>query len=102
MLQVALAAAGRRRIRRLNVLIGEACPARPDDLARRLGDLATGTAAAGAQVDVTVEPLSARCASCGAAMPVTALAPACPVCGGRDHAVTGGDRVALLSVDLDG
>ncbi|MER7542369.1 hydrogenase/urease maturation nickel metallochaperone HypA [Actinomadura sp.] len=64
---------------------------------------ALGTLAEGAGIDLVLEPLSVRCARCGAETPVdSALAlAACPACGAVDVRTAGHEDVVLESITVD-
>ena len=94
-------AAGGRRVERIRVRVGEAHGVVAEDLAAAFRMTAAGTVAEEAEVDLVIEPLAARCMSCGAE---TAGSPAalvaCPGCGGVNVEITGGDEVVLDSISV--
>lgn len=64
---------------------------------------AAGTVAAGAAVDLVLEPMTVACHDCGRSAPVDdhLAMVACPRCGSVDIDVTGSEDVVLESITVD-
>jgi hydrogenase nickel incorporation protein HypA/HybF len=62
-----------------------------------------GTVAAGAEVDLVLEPMQVRCGGCGVESPVRdhLATVACPRCGGVDVEVIGDEEVILESIVVE-
>ena len=102
LLRAALAAVGPgRRVRRLRVLIGEASGFTPGEIEACYRTVATGTAAEGAVLEFTTEPLAARCARCGAEYHAAAGLLSCRACGSTRLSISGGMDARLLGADPD-
>ncbi|MGH3099336.1 MAG: hydrogenase maturation nickel metallochaperone HypA [Streptosporangiales bacterium] len=70
------------------------------DAVRFCFDLVTeGTIAEGARLDIEEPPGQARCRDCGGDFEPEAGIPLCP-CGSADVALTGGDQLRILSVEV--
>lgn len=98
----ALRRAGGRPVAGVRVRVG-GHPVDPRVIDQGFRIAAAGTEAAGAEVDVVLEPLSARCRTCGRDSPATdplALM-ACTRCGGLDIEAVGEDRVVLESITYE-
>jgi hydrogenase nickel incorporation protein HypA/HybF len=92
-----------RPVRRVRVRVG-GHPVDPDVISQGFRLAAAGTVAAGADVELVVEPLLVRCLDCGGQAPArdAMLLVACPRCGGVDVEVRGGDRVVIESITTGG
>lgn len=60
--------------------------------------IAAGTEASGAELDVVVMPVRARCRPCGAAVESTDPLVLCPDCGSADLDLQAGDELVLESL----
>lgn len=91
-----------RRVRGLRVRVGGQL-ADQEVIRQGVAVAAMGTVAEGADVDLVLEPLLARCRDCGHDAPVAGAAglAACPCCHGVDVEVTGSEQVILESVTLE-
>lgn len=92
---------GLKRITKITIALGETSGIEEEFLRHSLVDhILPGTIAAGAELEVTSIPLSARCRSCG--IPITAndmLALCCPSCGGTDIEITSGREAHVQSIE---
>ncbi len=57
---------------------------------------------AGATMELTIEPVAARCNECQADYQSETIPLTCPACGSHDATILSGDRVYLASIDFDG
>ncbi|MCO5968519.1 hydrogenase maturation nickel metallochaperone HypA/HybF [Actinoallomurus soli] len=74
--------------------IGEAALGRAFELA------ADGTVAEGARLEVVVDPVRLTCGRCDRTTTSDGLMAVCPVCGGTDLAIEGGDELVLESIEV--
>jgi hydrogenase nickel incorporation protein HypA/HybF len=91
----------RHRIKRLQIIVGEASGYSPDHIAHHLTGAARGTLAEGAQLDFVMEPLTAQCASCQEAFAGDQFALRCPACGSTELKITAGQDLRLAEVELE-
>jgi hydrogenase nickel incorporation protein HypA/HybF len=88
-----------RRVHSVRVQVGALCAVVPDAM-EFCFDLATeGTIAAGARLDVDVQPGSARCRTCGQDFTLPDLILLCP-CGSADVEVLAGRDLRILSMEV--
>lgn len=100
--EAVLRRAAGRPVRGMRVRVG-GHPVDPRVIEQGVQVAAAGTAAEGARVDLVLEPLSVRCARCGAQTPVTTAMSmaACPECGAVDVQSVGSEDVVLESITVD-
>lgn len=109
MLQIALDAAqgaappGRApAIRTIRVRIGALTGIAPDSVRFYFDLISPGTAAAGACLDLQIEPATAHCGGCGQTFPVAPpLDGCCPACGSAPDQVTGGADLLVQSIEVE-
>ena len=70
----------------------------PEALRAAFEVLSEGTVAAGARLEVTVEPAKARCRRCGEVFGAGVSQFTCPSCGQADVDIVGGDDIVLTSI----
>ena len=70
----------------------------PEALRAAFEVLSEGTVAAGARLEVTVEPAKARCRRCGEVFGVGVSRFTCPGCGQADVDIVDGDDIVLTSI----
>lgn len=101
-LDAALRRANGRRLTGVRVRVG-GHPVDPDVINHGFQVAAAGTLAADARVDVVMEPMTARCLSCGyegdGSDPLATSI--CRACGGVDVEVTGDEHVVLESIAVE-
>ncbi|HRX85342.1 MAG TPA: hydrogenase maturation nickel metallochaperone HypA [Phycisphaerae bacterium] len=60
-----------------------------------------GTLAAGAALELEVEPVALHCAACGADAALDEIARTCPACGSDAVTLTGGDALIVAALEID-
>jgi hydrogenase nickel incorporation protein HypA/HybF len=97
--ETVLRAAGGRQVSSARVRVG-GHPVDPGVIDQGFRMAAAGTSAAGAAIEVVVEPLTVHCRDCGADAPVASAMDltACSRCGGVDVEVTGAEYAVLDSI----
>jgi hydrogenase nickel incorporation protein HypA/HybF len=102
--EATLRRAGDRRVRRVKVRVGGGHAADPAALRLGFEIAAAGTVAEGTVVEVVVDPLRVRCASCGeeTVRDDGMVVPACPACGGVDVELAGIGDVTVEEIALEG
>lgn len=74
--------AGDRAVRRVGVRAGVFLRVVPEAFVQSFEQLAAGSIAEGADVELTIVPASARCYDCGTNFTTDDVMPACPACDG--------------------
>ncbi len=88
-----------RRVHSVRVQVGALCAVVPDAM-QFCFDVATeGTVAAGARLDLDVQPGSARCRTCGQEFGLSDLIVLCP-CGSADVEVLAGRDLRIVSMEV--
>jgi hydrogenase nickel incorporation protein HypA/HybF len=100
--EAALRRADGRPVRGIRVRVG-GHPVDPEVIEQGVQVAALGTLVEGAAIDLVLDPLSVRCARCGAETPVNSamVLAACPACGAVDVPCTGHEAVVLESITVD-
>jgi hydrogenase nickel incorporation protein HypA/HybF len=94
--------AGARRIRAIDVVIGDLSSMVGDSVQFYFDMLSRETPAQGAVLRLRREPAIASCAGCGASYAVTPhLWPACETCGSPAISVSGGRDFYVDSIEVD-
>lgn len=88
-----------RRVRNVRVEVGALCAIVPDAMQFCFGVAAEGTVVEGALLDLTVQPGSARCRTCGEQFELPDLILLCP-CGSADVEVLAGRDMRILSMEV--
>ena len=88
-----------RRVHSVRVEIGQLCAVVPDSMQFCFGLAAEGTVAAGARLDLDVQPGRARCRPCGGEFGLSDLVLLCP-CGSFDVEVLSGRDMRILSMEV--
>lgn len=105
MLRVALDYAAKnnaKRITQFNVEISAAADESEDSLVFHIQNLAQGTLAEGARIEVSRVPLKAKCLDCGNEFELTENLSTCPRCSsGRIHPQLIGDDFKLASIEVE-
>jgi hydrogenase nickel incorporation protein HypA/HybF len=94
--------AGDRRVVRVRVRVGRLHHVHPEAFDQSFAVAAMGTVAQGANAELVLLPIRARCYSCGAQFEVDHLPMSCSECGAIDLEVTGGDELLLESIEYQG
>lgn len=88
-----------RRVHSVRVEVGALCAVVPDSMQFCFGLATEGTVAAGARLDVDVQPGRARCRTCGGEFGLSDLILLCP-CGSPDVDVLTGRDMRILSMEV--
>ena len=102
-LDVALSEAARREARQVTSIrlrVGVLRAIEPENLSFLFEHLARGTTAEGALLEIVEEPVRIECPACGPSE-ARAFTVECPRCTGSGVSVTGGDALAILSLDIE-
>jgi hydrogenase nickel incorporation protein HypA/HybF len=102
-LDVALSEADRhaaKKVTSIRLRVGVLRAIEPENLSFLFEHLARGTPAEGARLDIAEEPVRVECGACGVSE-ARSFTFECPRCKGSDVSVTGGDSLAILSLDID-
>jgi hydrogenase nickel incorporation protein HypA/HybF len=103
-LDVALSEANRRyvgkRVTSIRLRVGVLRAIEPENLSFLFGNLARGTPADGARLEIEEEPIRVECEACGV-LESRAFACECPRCKGANVSMSGGDSLSILSLDID-
>ena len=95
-------AAGAEQIRIIHVVIGSLTGIAPESVQFYFDFLSRDTLAAGARLDLTMQPAQATCDKCGATFAVAPpLDGCCPHCGGAPASVAGGNDLMVQSIEVD-
>lgn len=96
---VARAARG-RTVRRITLEIGDLSGVVPETVSSCFPEIARGTAAAAAQLDIRRIAGRGYCERCEREFPLTDLSAACPCGSARTHTVAGQELI-LKSIDIE-
>ena len=102
-LDVALSEAERhaaKKVTSIRLRVGVLRAVEPGNLSFLFGQLALGTPAEGALLEIEEEPVRVECEACGVSE-ASAFTMECPRCKGSGVSVTGGDSLSILSLDVD-
>ena len=101
-LSIALGAAGGRRIKVINLVIGDLSSFVDESVQFYFDMLSKGTLADSAMLHFERVPASATCRDCGSTFGVKApLIPECPQCGSVRLAITGGRELRVESIEVE-
>jgi hydrogenase nickel incorporation protein HypA/HybF len=89
-----------RRVVSVEVSVGALRQVVPSTLAFGFEVLARGTGCEGATLEQRLRPARLRCA-CGALWELTELSFLCPLCGGAETRVIGGEELAVESIEIE-
>ena len=89
-----------RKVTSIRLCVGVLRAVEPENLSFLFGHLSRGTPAEGALLEIVEEPVRIECAACGVSE-ARFFTLECPRCKGPDISVTGGDSMAILSLDVD-
>jgi hydrogenase nickel incorporation protein HypA/HybF len=94
--------AGATQIRAIHVVVGALTGIAPESVRFYFDFLSDNTAAAGAHLDLTMQPAQATCADCRATFSISPpLDLCCPQCGGAPGRVIGGNELLVQSIEVD-
>ena len=89
-----------KRVTSIRLRVGVLRAIEPENLSFLFGHLARGTTAEGALLEIVEEPVRIECPTCGPSE-ARAFTFECPRCKGSGVSVTGGDALAILSLDIE-
>ena len=89
-----------KRVTSIRLRVGVLRAIEPENLSFLFGHLARGTTAEGALLEIVEEPVRIECPVCGPSE-ARAFTFECPRCKGSGVSVTGGDALAILSLDIE-
>lgn len=89
-----------RRVTGVRVRVGTMHRVSEPALAQAFSQVATGTVADGATIEVVSVPMEVTCRSCGTVADSHDAFDVCAECGGVDLDVNGGDELLLESINL--
>jgi hydrogenase nickel incorporation protein HypA/HybF len=89
-----------RKVTRVRIRVGATHRVAEPALDQAFSEVAGGTVAEGAAVEVVVVPVEATCRSCGSKSEMDDVWGLCPVCGGADLDTAGGDELTLESIEV--
>ncbi len=89
------------RVRRVDVQVGLLTGVSPDSMQFYFEILREDTVCSQAELAVALEPLQARCGSCGTRHTLDEISWLCPSCGAAALAFENGDELRLRSVEVD-
>ena len=99
-LAAALAHAGGRPVRRIDLTVGALRQVVPDSLAFNFALVAQGTPCEGARLEQHLEPARVRC-PCGEAWELREPSFRCPRCGSSETAVIGGEDLLVEAIEVE-
>ena len=88
-----------RPVARVRVRVGRLHHVHPEAFDQSFAMAAAGGVADGADAELVLLPVRARCAGCGTEAEADELIAACPSCGSFDLELTGGDELILESLE---
>jgi hydrogenase nickel incorporation protein HypA/HybF len=91
-----------RRVTRVRVRVGARHQVVESALDQAFALVSEGTVAEGAAIELVVVPALASCLDCGQELEITDTLAACPVCGGLDLDLEGGDELVLEAIHIEG
>ena len=89
-----------KRVTSIRLRVGVLRAIEPENLSFLFGHLARGTTAEGALLEIVEEPVRIECPACGPSE-ARAFTFECPRCKASGASVTGGDALAILSLDIE-
>src|SRR3954451_21193994 len=87
--------AGERPVERVRIRVGRLHHVHPEAFEQSFAVAAAGTVADGAEAELVLLPIGARCDLCHGTWEADELPAACPECGGVSFQLTGGDELTL-------
>ncbi|MFB3776280.1 MAG: hydrogenase maturation nickel metallochaperone HypA [Bryobacteraceae bacterium] len=88
-------------VRRVDVRVGLLSGVSPDSMRFYFDLMREEALSPQAELAVTLEPLQARCGSCGAEHSLTETVWLCPACGDRALEFRNGDELHLSSIEVE-
>ena len=92
---------GFTRVRKVWLEIGELSSAEPEAMRFCFKAVTDGTVANGAELEILRPPGQAWCMTCSKTVEVSQRFDPCPVCGGYQLQVTGGDQLRIKELEVD-
>jgi hydrogenase nickel incorporation protein HypA/HybF len=93
--------AGRQRVRRVTLDIGELSAVMPDAIAFCFDVCSQGTVLDGAELQINQIPGRARCRACGEEFDLPSLVTPCPDCGARGPECLAGLDMLIREMELE-
>jgi len=90
-----------KKVNLVKLKIGKLTNAEPEALQMAFEAYAKGTICEGAQLQIELVPVKARCKSCQAEFDVDELAFVCPVCEGLGVEIIQGEELLLESLEVE-
>lgn len=94
--------AGDHQVVQVRVLVGRLLHVHPDAFDQSFAMAAMGTVAEGANAELVLLPVRARCEACAADWEGEEQPVVCPSCGATSMELTGGDELVLESIEYRG
>lgn len=88
------------QITKVVVKIGRLSGVEPHLLEIAFNTFKEKTVCDGAEFVMNIQPVSIRCSTCGTETELDELHYKCPACDGLDVAITGGDEMLLMSLEM--
>jgi len=88
---------GLKKVRKASVRIGETLLAHPDEVKHSFSAVSQGTAASGAELEIAISPLRAKCSSCGRDFEAEGMR--CPFCKSGDVEMISGRELLVETVE---
>lgn len=92
---------GAQKITRIKLLVGEMTEVEPESLRFCFDALAEGTAAAGAELEITPVPLVGSCRDCGKEFNVERFRFVCPDCGSPGVGILSGRELRVEHLEVE-
>jgi len=99
--RIANARAGRRRVTKVKVQVGQLRQVVPSSLRFAFDVAARGTGTEGAELEIEDTGLTIRCAGCEAESRAGAFPLRCPSCGSREVEIVAGDELLVESIVVE-
>ncbi len=99
--EIAAEAAGARRVRRVTLVMGDACGYLPESIALFFELLGEGTACEAAALNIERTVSKLRCTACGALFVRAPFSFDCPDCGGAGAPTELGREFAVESIEIE-
>ncbi|HUO49588.1 MAG TPA: hydrogenase maturation nickel metallochaperone HypA [Acidimicrobiales bacterium] len=94
--------AGDRPVARVRVRVGAFHHVHPEAFAQSFALASTGTVAEGAEAELVLLPVTARCRACATTVESAEPVLSCPACGELELDHAGGDELLLESLEYRG
>jgi hydrogenase nickel incorporation protein HypA/HybF len=92
---------GTAKVTRVSLLVGQMTRLEPESLTFGFAALAGGTVAEGAELAVTIVPLTGRCNDCGQEFVIEQFRFFCPFCESAGVAILSGRELSIEHLEVD-